>query len=339
MQNEIIHAGDLLDDNGSLLQIGWAKDLLLNYNRNKIKASKFQIKEWDYYCVLNQNFGVAITMADNGYMGFAAVTVFDFKIPSQWTKTIMTPFPLGKTNLPSTSSEGNIIFSHKDAQLEFIKDGDLRHIKISIDNFYKSQKLQGEITLFQPNDMETMTIVTPFHKKRKFYYNQKINCMMASGKLKIGSKILNFDTEPSYGVLDWGRGVWTYSNEWYWGSGSGKVNGELFGFNIGYGFGDTSKASENMLFYKGKAHKLDQVTFHIPKDSFMKPWTFTSNDNRFEMQFEPVIDRHSNMNLLVLKSNQHQVFGYFSGKAILDNSQEIILDKFFGFAEKVMNRW
>jgi hypothetical protein len=27
----------------------------------------------------------------------------------------------------------------------------------------------------------------------------------------------------AYGVLDWGRGVWTYSNTWYWASMSGEL--------------------------------------------------------------------------------------------------------------------
>jgi len=38
-------------------------------------------------------------------------------------------------------------------------------------------------------------------------------------------------------------------------------------------------------------------------------------------------------------TNQHQVFGHFSGKAILDNGQEIRVQNLLGFAEKVYNRW
>jgi len=34
-----------------------------------------------------------------------------------------------------------------------------------------------------------------------------------------------------------------------------------------------------------------------------------------------------------------QVFGHFSGKAILDNGQEIRVRNLLGFAEKVYNRW
>ena len=57
------------------------------------------------------------------------------------------------------------------------------------------------------------------------------------------------------------------------------------------------------------------------------------------MTFQPILDRHSNTNVLLIQSNQHKVFGYFSGKAILDDGAELILDKFFGFAEKVFNKW
>ena len=146
------------------------------------------------------------------------------------------------------------------------------------------------------------------------------------------------------GVLDWGRGVWTYDNTWYWGSGQMVLDdGNIFGFNIGYGFGDTSAASENMLFYNGKAHKLDQVKFNIPFRNgeffYTEPWTFTSNDGRFEMTFKPVIDRVAPLDLKVLCMIPHQVFGLISGKAILDDGTEIQIKDKMVFAERVHNKW
>lgn len=63
------------------------------------------------------------------------------------------------------------------------------------------------------------------------------------------------------------------------------MDGIPFGWNIGYGFGNTSAASENMLFYGGRAHKLSQVQFHIPmrdgREDYLRPWTFTSDDGHF----------------------------------------------------------
>lgn len=98
-----------------------------------------------------------------------------------------------------------------------------------------------------------MVIATPFEKKKAFYYNQKINCMPAFGYMKYDGKTYTFSKKTDFGTLDWGRGVWTYDNRRYWGSANTYVDGVLFGFNIGYGFGDTSAATENMLFYNGKA--------------------------------------------------------------------------------------
>lgn len=63
---------------------------------------------------------------------------------------------------------------------------------------------------------ESIVICTPFEKKAHFYYNQKINCMRAQGTVKIGSNEYPFEKDSAFGVLDWGRGVWTYHNTWYW---------------------------------------------------------------------------------------------------------------------------
>ena len=134
--------------------------------------------------------------------------------------------------------------------------------------------------------------------------------------------------------------MWTYDNIWYWGSASGLVEGKPFGFNIGYGFGDTSAASENMVFIDGTAHKLDRVTFHIPTDTYDgAPWRFTGNDGRFDMNFEPVIDRASTVDIKILRSIQHQVFGRFSGVVVLDDGRRVEVANLLGFAEEVRNRW
>ncbi|MDO9548200.1 MAG: DUF2804 domain-containing protein [Candidatus Marinimicrobia bacterium] len=340
MQHEITEKSRLLNSKGSLNQPGWAKDLLLQYDRNDIKAPKFRIKEWDYYCVLNDNGGVSFTIADNAYMGFVAATVFDFDKPEEISGDLITLFPMGKFHMPSTSKNGDVIFKNKKISMRFLRRKETRIIEVAFANFKDNQTLNAKIELQHPDSYETMVIATPFPKnKHAFYYNQKVNCMPAAGELTLGDRKIEFKPETSFGVLDWGRGVWTYNNTWYWGSASGKVNGDLFGFNIGYGFGDPSKATENLLFHKGKVHKLDQVEFHIPADSFLKPWKFSSNDSRLEMDFAPIIDRYSNTNLLLLQSDQHQVFGRFTGKAILNDGQEIIIKDFLGFAEKVMNRW
>ncbi len=340
MQNEITEKSNLLNVEGSLTNPGWAKDLLFTYDRNAVKAPKFRIKEWDYYCILNDRGGVSFTIADNGYMGFIAATVFDFEKPQEVSGEVITLFPLGSFGMPSNSAEGDVVFGNKKVSMKFLRRKESRIIEVIFTRFTDRIDLEGRIVLQQPDSYESMVIATPFPRNRRaFYYNQKVNCMQAEGELNLGDRKIVFRPDTAFGVLDWGRGVWTYNNTWYWGSASGRVNGDLFGFNIGYGFGDTSMATENLVFFNGKVHKLDEVEFHIPADSYLKPWKFSSNDGRFEMDFVPILDRHSNTNLLVIQSLQHQVFGRFTGRAILDDGREIAVKDFPGFAEKVKNRW
>ena len=98
-----------------------------------------------------------------------------------------------------------------------------------------------------------------------------------------------------------------------------------------------------MLFFNGKAHKLSRVTFHIPmkdgREDYLAPWTFSSDDGRFAMDFVPILDRAACTDFKLLKSDQHQVFGRFTGKAVLDDGTVITVRDFIGFAEKVENKW
>ena len=342
-QHQITEAHPLLDENGHLIEAGYAKRLILEYDRKKIKANSMRIKEWDYYLIYNKNYAVALTVDDNSYMALDSISLIDFRIPWEHTNSPMKFMTRGSRNFPASSLNGDVKGEGKGYKIEFLKERDRRILNFRMDDFMDGKPIEGSIILYD-DDNESMVIATPYKESKvHFYYNQKINCLPADGKVSFDGKDYIFSPLDSYGTLDWGRGVWTYKNTWYWGSASGNVDGHDFGFNIGYGFGDTSAASENMLFYDGKAHKLSQVTFNIPKkngkDDFMSDWTFTSDDGRFEMEFKPVIDRASNTDFVILGSNQHQVFGLFSGKAILDDGREIEIKDFMGFAEKVRNKW
>ena len=161
-----------------------------------------------------------------------------------------------------------------------------------------------------------MVICTPFDKPGHFYYNQKINCMRAKGSVKYGARLYEFDPADSFAVLDWGRGVWTYHNTWYWGSASYHVDGVPFGWNIGYGFGNTAAASENVLFYNGRAHKLSQVKFNIPGGGAGLHVLVDVHIGRRALR-DGLLSPCSTApraDVMLIKSDQHQVFGMFRAR-------------------------
>ncbi|HWQ22180.1 MAG TPA: DUF2804 family protein, partial [Clostridia bacterium] len=116
MQHELTAHMDLLNDKGELNARGWARQLIATYNRESIAAGWLRIKEWDYYCVLAPDYGIAMTISDVGYLADISVTWLDFVKRTEATATIMKPFTRGSLNLPRTSETGDI--AYKDSQID-----------------------------------------------------------------------------------------------------------------------------------------------------------------------------------------------------------------------------
>ena len=352
--HEVLLPQDLLDSEGEIANPGWSRSQVWKYRRKSIKAPAFRIKEWDYYMVLHDggeedSYAVCFTISDDGYVGLQSVTLLCLNQEHPWehTETVLNVFPMGKFKLPESSDYGSTCYEDKRLKMEFCKTEVQREITCEFKDFYEGKPLSAHIVLEQPN-MDTRVIATPWDQKHCFYYNQKINTMCARGTVTYDGKEYEFHADKDFGTLDWGRGVWTYDNTWYWGSGNTWVNGHKVGFNIGHGFGNTSAATENVIFYDGIVHKLDDVRIEIPNDvdlydmdspHYMEPWKISESNGRFEMEFVPILDRSAKMDFKVIISDQHQVFGRMSGQMILDDGETVTLDKALCFIEKVHNKY
>lgn len=335
-------AGELLDSEGRLVETGWATSEVRRYRRDMARPPEPErLKEWDYYCILTPDYGIALTIADNGHMGFLGVSWMDFQAGTAVNGGVGMPEARGAAMaMPPSADAGDIVHAHPRMRMAFRHEPGGRRLTFDTPDFDKGKGISGELFLAQP-PMDRMVIATPWAgAPTAFYYNQKINCMPAGGHIDYAGRRYDFAPDSAFGCLDWGRGVWTFDNTWYWGSASGLVDGRPFGFNIGYGFGDTSAASENMLFFDGRAHKLAEVTFHLPEGAHdAGPWRFTSSDGRFEMDFQPIVDRSARFEMGEISLDQHQVFGRFNGTAVLDDGTRLEVRDLIGFAEEVANRW
>lgn len=337
MQNKIINKGNLLKDNGTLSVAGFSTSRVLDYNREAIRNS-WRIKEWDFYQISNDRLCIQLTIGHVSYAGTITATVFDIISGQKQSVTKQLILPFNKLNMPISAEEGDLSYKVKDFEMSFTHINNARRLYCRV-NDPKLLPIEIDITLSQPSKA-SIVMATPFDESPyDFYYNHKINCMPASGKAVFGFDAYDINPDTTFGLLDWGRGVWPFKHEWFWSNGSSIIDGKLFGFNLGYGFGNTSKATENMLFYDGTCHKLEEIKFNIPEDSYTKPWKFSSSDKRFEMEFIPVFDNYTETKMLFVNNHCHQVFGRFTGKAVLDDGRILDIKNLTAFAEHAVNRW
>ena len=126
--NKIVSKQKLLDKRGHLAVKGYATKLLLEYSRKDIKACPLRIKEWDYYFMGNDKFGLSLTFVDNSYMGLASAQFFDFEKGSKVTDFAFIPFPMGRMKMPTTSKTGDITFKNKKVDMRFLNDNGKRRL-------------------------------------------------------------------------------------------------------------------------------------------------------------------------------------------------------------------
>jgi hypothetical protein len=280
---------------------------------------------------------VQFTIGHTSYAGALTVTFFRFRDGLRYDKNVTLVLPFGSLRMPETSSEG-VNAAKGGVDISFEVNGSERILRCKTAADTKTPAMEAEFHLTRPHDT-SLVIATPFKEyNHAFYYNEKISCMPANGYIKIGGERFTFSDDSAFGLLDWGRGVWPFRTEWYWGSGSGYVDGKIFGFNIGYGFGDTTAASENMLFYDGIAYKISEVMFDLKAGGYMSPKRFTSDDGSFEMEFTPVYDRYTENKVLFVDTECHQVFGLFNGSVRL-NGKQLEVKNLMAFTEHAVNNW
>jgi len=333
MQKQFSETGPVLNKDGSP-NPGYATKSILKYRRKDIKAPPYRIKEWDFYQVTDDRMCLQFTIGHAAYAGQVCAMLFDFadgKKLAEVGKFLVLPF--GSLHMPEDAEKDSVLrYTASAGTMRFTAEGTERHIFCKWDDF------EADIFLTRKN-ANSLVINVPFDESPKaFYYNQKINCMTAEGTVRYGSRSYRFSPRESFGLLDWGRGVWPFHNEWYWSNGTGYIREKIFGFNLGCGFGNTRNATENILFYGDTVHKLGDVKFETEPD-YMKPWHIHDTEGRLDLLFTPVYDRTTSTKLLWVDNCCHQMFGSFSGKAVLDDGTVLQIDRLISFAEHAVNNW
>jgi hypothetical protein len=225
-QHEILEASPLLDAQGRLTQVGWARAPLLDCN---LEQAAFYPRPLRFFAApARQAVGLlwrhdagALLLRHPGGPGLcrqAFVYTVDFATGHYHEETLTIP-PGGGIVLPRNSTAGASHFDNGAVRLAFTVTPDARRIAVTWPEF-DGKPLSAEISFALAPTHESTVVVIPIRGNR-FYYNRKINCLPASGWLQIGDARTEINSATCLGNLDWGRGVWEYRSFWVWASASG----------------------------------------------------------------------------------------------------------------------
>ncbi len=329
----------IFDEKGRHANSGYAKEFNFTYRRKEVKKQA-RLKEWDFYQINNDRYVVQLTIGHISFLQNGALSIMDLEAKTRKDINIIKLFKgksIGLNENPHDDHE--VTLNAKNFTLTFSKIGKIRKLYGSA---VDKDGLAWEIN-FELEEMpvhQGMSINTPFYQSSKhFYLNYKINNLKTTGYLKIGDE--KYEFADAFGVLDWGRGVWPYDENWYWGSMSDRLaDGRQIGLNTGYGFGDLTAAGENMLFLDGKAHKLNRIYQVTPMENdYMAPIHLKDDAGTVDLVLTPIYDRYNNTDFKVMFMKCHQIHCYYSGTITLNSGEKVVLDNLLGFYEHAHNRW
>lgn len=315
---------------------GYALNALVRYERSRVRAAPWRLKEWDFYQIADERLCLQLVIGHVSYAGNCNAALFDHAAGTRiFEQGVTTALPFRSMGMPeSARADSRLAFDRGGARLSFETRGNIRYLSARVG------KLEADVTLV-PEVPASVTVCMPFARANEFYLNEKVNLLRAERiDVRVDGVSYAFDPERTFSLLDWGRGVWPFTHEWYWSSASALLDGAPFGFNLGCGFGDASRArgTENTVYIGREIVKLGRVAFETEADP-MRPWRIASDDGRFEAVLSPCCDRDTATKLLFVDNRCHQMFGTFAGRVVTGGGAVVPFADVRGFAEHAINRW
>src|SRR5690625_3327548 len=313
--------------------IGWARNLISTCN---VRVKFLRKKKWNYWCVYGREALFSATISHLDYASVCFVYYFDYETKDYFEKTIIIPLDR-KTVMPDEVQE-TVEVSHKQMNLSFISTESETVLKVRSNNF-DGKKLDANITVSYPDDIDSLNVVVPWSKKH-YQFTAKHHCLPADGYVTIGEKTYTFHPETDYGVLDYGRGIWPRKSTWNWGMASGNLQDDVIGLNFGGKWTDNTGSTENAVILNGEIFKISEdVQFVFDKHDYMKDWEVVSESGNVQLTFTPIFERIAKTNVVIIHSEVHQMVGHYHGKIVLSDGREIVIDSLLGCIEDHYAKW
>jgi len=334
-ERELIVPVDLCLPDGRLnpTAVGWSRHPL---HRCNLHGRWPRNKRWNYWAITTENHLFSATISNLDYAGLVFVYYADFANRQFNEVTRLLPFGRGCKLADVVAADA--VYSGNALQVVMRQAEDGVNLAVEIDDF-AGRPLTAQFHITIPPQHETLNVVVPWDA-RTFQFTSKQNCLPAAGVVTIGGEDTLFAGEQSFACLDFGRGIWPRHCRWNWGSASGRQNGRLVGLNLGGQWTDGTGSTENGVCVDGRLHKLStDLTWQYSKADFMCPWRITDPAGKVDLTFTPFLERVAASNVLLVRSEVHQMFGHFSGQVTTTEEEIVPVHELVGWAEDHVALW
>ncbi|HSP21752.1 MAG TPA: DUF2804 domain-containing protein [Planococcus sp. (in: firmicutes)] len=336
MEREITEHVMLCDAKGHLNPnaIGFARQPLVVSN---LRGNFMRKKKWNYWCVFGEDVMFSATICHLDYSTVCFVYFLNYETQRFYEKTIIMPFTR-QIKLPNQVLDTSH-FRHEEMNIKFEYQDNETRIFVEVEEF-DGEPLEASLLICHPENHDSLNVVIPLNRQT-FQFTGKHLSLPASGSVKLGNRIYEIEPGDSFAVLDYGRGIWPRESAWNWGMASQRSDGKTIGLNFGGKWTDGTGMTENAFFVDGKMTKLhEDVLFHYNNENYKEPWFIqTKFSDDVKLTFTPFFERESKTDLKLVKSEVHQLIGYYNGYVRYPDGRKLKITQILGSVEEHFAKW
>lgn len=335
MQREITTKCNVFEDNGEVLQAGWAKSSVFEYNSEQSKTAG-KHSERDCYFINNGEVSLYLSVENFGLEFAVKIAVADLKKGGVISDCVVKKLVLFKKELPEAGNKGEFLYTDKRLQLQLTNTADSRFLKCDFIDFGGLKNLYFNINL-KKTDGESLNELAPFERNRKYFYLKRfVPKFVASGVIRVGGLEYTLNENNTRAYFDWTRFSKPRKHNYQRLSADCIIDGKRFALCLASRVGDNRYGNENCFFIDGKLEKLSQINVKGTSGRLDRPFYFKAGYSALDITFKPFTVRGEPMCAVMDKTTV--IFGRLYGSIkridydtpiVLDNAQaHLILSEF-----------
>ncbi len=326
MQREITAPCKVFEENGEVMQAGWARKSVFEYNEPDSKTAG-KHSERDCYFINNGEVSLYLSVENLGLEFAIKIAVADLKRGGVISDYVVKKWNLIKNQLPEAGDNGELLYSDKRVQLQLTNTPQGRFIKCDFIDFAGIKNLYVNLVL-QKNIGDSLNELAPFERNRKYFYLKRfVPKFTAVGVIRVGGLEYSLNENNSRAYFDWTRFCKPRHHNYQRLSADCLIGGRRVALNLASRVGDNRFGNENCFFTDGTLHKLYNINVKGNPKRLDRPFYFQGGTTAVDIMFKPFTVGGAAMTANMDKTSVifGRLYGAINhvevGKLTLDNAQ------------------
>ncbi|WP_163833009.1 DUF2804 domain-containing protein [Spartinivicinus ruber] len=295
----------------------------------------FGFNQFQYFGVISQELILGCAIADTKLVGAAFCYLYQPNTGKMLSYSLKSPFAHA-CQFAASPDAGTTTFTQGKRRIEMVNKTcpQSRSLQIAL----PKQGLAIDCSFIECDSFNPMRICTKTGVNG-WVYAQKAAGIPVEGTIDCPWGTFDLAAIGACAHHDFSSGYMRRETFWNWGCLSGNTaDGQAVGLNVSCGVNETG-FTENCFWLNGQLHKVDTVAFHYQKQDLFKPWHIQSYDGKVDLQFTPLGKHAECLDLWLMATNFHQLFGHFNGYLQTAEEEKIAINNMLGFVEDHYAKW